>query len=721
MATQEDHHYGLGDPAILDKIDRLFACGVGDYINLPQIVVVGDQSSGKSSVLEGLIRKPLPRDSGLCTRFTTQIIFKRSSCETISVSIIPGTDATDEHKAGLHAWSKRELQTLDCATFASIMEEVHHTMGLSRHQEGSARKGPTFSRDVLRLEICGPTQEHLSVIDVPGIFKNTTPGITTKEDISLVRSMVLGYMENPRSVMLAVIPANVDVATQEILQLAADVDPDGKRTLGVLTKPDLVDQGAESRVVDLLQGQAHPLRLGWHVVRNPGQQHLSDMSLDRGRLEQDFFNTRVPWNKLETYKVGIESLRLRIQYVLSDLVRQEFPKVKQETARKLTLARGKLSQLGMERETPEKQLLYLTDLATKFQRVVSFSVDAKYGSDAIFDDMQLRLATLISTRNVTFSDDLSRHGQEYCFTTSENLRDTDGDSPPPLSWESVDSDSSEREETFETRKLTDSVDVEEILQAQESFSTMNGKSIARWLREVYTSSRGFELGTFDSSILATTMKVQSTKWTGIALGYISDVVAIVHRFIDRVLDSICHERLVKSELLSVLMDGLLERYSKAIDHVRFLLDVERVGTPMTLNHYFTDNLEKCRQKRMKTLMSRMSINDCTHGQVVPLQDVAQSHPMSNTEHVVQDLHDILFSYYKVARKRFVDSVCMQAADHFLINGPQTPLALFSPMFVSSLNAEQLEAIAGEDYGSRRTRLHLKREIASLEDAKKILK
>ncbi len=75
----------------------------------------------------------------------------------------------------------------------------------------------TFSNDVLRLEIAGPDQEHLTVIDVPGIFKNTTIGLTTKSDIDLVKTTVLGYMENPRSVMLAVIPANVDVATQEII------------------------------------------------------------------------------------------------------------------------------------------------------------------------------------------------------------------------------------------------------------------------------------------------------------------------------------------------------------------------------------------------------------------------------------------------------------------------------------------------------------------------
>jgi hypothetical protein len=90
-------------------------------------------------------------------------------------------------------------------------------MGLSSNSDDGSRK-PTFSNDVLRLEISGPEQEHLSVIDVPGIFKSTTEGVTIKADIQLVRNMVKGYMDNPRSVMLAVVPASIDLATQEILE-----------------------------------------------------------------------------------------------------------------------------------------------------------------------------------------------------------------------------------------------------------------------------------------------------------------------------------------------------------------------------------------------------------------------------------------------------------------------------------------------------------------------
>ena len=112
----------LGDPALLEKIDRLFATGVDKYIDLPQLVVVGDQSSGKSSVLEGLTELPFPRDSGLCTRFATQISFKRAEEKRISVSINGKGD--EEHNARMRAWGKPNIKELDAASFSEIMTEV---------------------------------------------------------------------------------------------------------------------------------------------------------------------------------------------------------------------------------------------------------------------------------------------------------------------------------------------------------------------------------------------------------------------------------------------------------------------------------------------------------------------------------------------------------------------------------------------------------------------
>ena len=129
-------------------------------------------------------------------------------------------------------------------------------MGLN--DNGISNSGAnTFSDDVLKIEICGPEQQHMSVVDVPGIFRNTMEGMTTDSDIEIVRSIVNRYMQNPRSIILAVVPANVDIATQEILKMAGKCDIKGERTLGVLTKPDLVDKGAENHVIDLVEGKLY--------------------------------------------------------------------------------------------------------------------------------------------------------------------------------------------------------------------------------------------------------------------------------------------------------------------------------------------------------------------------------------------------------------------------------------------------------------------------------
>ena len=94
--------------------------------------------------------------------------------------------------------------------------------------------------------------------------------------------------------------------------------------------------------------------------------------------------------------------------------------------------------------------------------------------------------------------------------------------------------------------------------------------------------------------------------------------------------------------------------------------------------------------------------------------------MSNIDHVVQEIHDILKAYYKVSRKRFIDNVCMQATDHHLVSGSDTPLKIFSPKFVSDLTKNQLEEFAGEDPSLRRKRNALTNEIKHLKARKKIL-
>lgn len=114
----------LGDQALLDKIDRLRELNVGALVSLPQLVVVGDQSSGKSSVLESLTGFSFPRAAGLCTRYATQITCRREWQRSVTVSIIPHSGADDAAKERLREFSRSMENAVDEAGLVEIFDEV---------------------------------------------------------------------------------------------------------------------------------------------------------------------------------------------------------------------------------------------------------------------------------------------------------------------------------------------------------------------------------------------------------------------------------------------------------------------------------------------------------------------------------------------------------------------------------------------------------------------
>lgn len=179
--------------------------------------------------------------------------------------------------------------------------------------------------------------------------------------MEMVKNMVLGYMKNARSVILAVVPANTDIATQDILQLAQPYDPKGQRTLGVLTKPDLVDEGAEQSVLNIIEGRSTKLALGWCVVRNPGQKDLDNMITREGRQaqEKDFFLMQHPWVKVAKDRAGTEALRYRLIEILGEMVQREFSQVKLEINNSLRGMKKELASLGPAREDRNQQHSFL--------------------------------------------------------------------------------------------------------------------------------------------------------------------------------------------------------------------------------------------------------------------------------------------------------------------------------------------------------------------------
>ena len=138
------------------------------------------------------------------------------------------------------------------------------------------------------------------------------------------------------------------------------------------------------------------------------------------------------------------------------------------------------------------------------------------------------------------------------------------------------------------------------------------------------------------------------------------------------------------------------------------------------NHLQNYTYNFSRQKRLRDQLKDKTFEHGDTGAVVRLDDLVGNHPLSNSEHLVREIHDILRSYYELARDRFVDNVRMQVCDYFLVTGSETPLALFSAPFVAKMSSTQLEEVAGEDPRIKTKRATLEKIIEQLETGKKIL-
>ncbi|KAH9210651.1 dynamin [Leptodontidium sp. 2 PMI_412] len=496
--------------------------------------------------------------------------------------------------------------------------------------------------------------------------------------MALVRRIMNRHIKDERTIILAVIPSNTDIATQEILSIAKELDPKGLRTIGVLTKPDLVDKGGEENVISLVEGKRNPLRLGYCIVRNRGQSELSNNASERLKKEAEFFATE-PWSRLDRDRVGTPALQRRLQELLESITRREFPKVQAQIVQQLATCRNRLDGLGADRESTDQQRRFLLEISHHFQDVTNCALDASYSRHAVFSSVpELRIATLAVQRMERFAADIAALGHTVSFNSAPKEEVARADRLRSLDVEDSDGAYPELSDLI----LTDRV-------AHES----SNRNIMDWIGEEYRRARGFGLAAIGPSILPTIWQEQAKNWEGLTFAYIADMVFFVHDFTCKALAHVCRDEGVRSGLW----------YHKTVDHVRFLIEVERFGTPMTMNHYFNEKLQKLKADRLEKLLAK---------------HVEQHYDTWQRPHVI---HDVLESYYTVARKRFVDTVCMQASDFFLLAGPESPLRVFGTAFVSQLSATQLDLIVGEDVSTKQLRKSLKNEIDTLEKGKTLLR
>ncbi|EEP82059.1 conserved hypothetical protein [Uncinocarpus reesii 1704] len=694
----------------LNQIDRIRAKGIGDHISLPQLVVCGAQSAGKSSVLEGITGIPFPRQDGVCTKFGTEIIL-RHSLETASInaSIIPHITRDEQEAKELRSFQRR----LDgYEELPDTIKDAAACMGI-RGFGAPGCDGPAFAADVLRIEVTGDIGLHLTVVDLPGLISVDETG---GEDVKLVESLVDWYLQSSRTIILAVVQATNDIVIEPIIQRARHFDKSGQRTVGIITKSDLINKGTEGRIALFTKNlDQTKLKLGYFLLKNPSPEELAagTTALERKRLEMEFFRSE-RWREhgLNFSRVGIEALRSFLQVLLEDHIERELPKVCNEIDVLLERTQAELHDLGEERLTIGDQRLFLSKLSMDFQGIMQAALEGSYHthlsgffSYGAESATPRRLRARFHELNGLFADYMRDKSQK------RNI-------------------GSPRDPTEDEESGDQGEEVEQVVEEDDSLSIGhpgldNGlppcQSVSRgafdgWVKQVYKRTRGQELpGNYSNILLTELFHEQSSRWPQIAKRHVITVHKETSSCVQLALNHVIKDDHVRHGMLKIVNRRLQQTLDDALAELQKLCSDEKLQ-PITYNHYYTDNIQKSRQNATKAVIQK-ALHGASH-------DVHGVLHISNTEsdklrllsslqrHVVVDMDQQaceeaksgLKSYYKVAMKTFVDNVCRQVVERHIALSARS---ILTPTGALQLSDDQVKEIASETQSKQERRNELK--------------
>uniref|UniRef100_A0A8C4IPC5 Dynamin-1-like protein n=1 Tax=Dicentrarchus labrax TaxID=13489 RepID=A0A8C4IPC5_DICLA len=346
---------------VINKLQDVFNTVGADIIQLPQIVVVGTQSSGKSSVLESLVgRDLLPRGTGIVTRRPLILQLVHIDQED--------RRKTSEENGNLTVTSILLLYVCSYSTliFSCKLHDLLYTIYTMYCTCG-------ISDEPIHLKIFSPHVVNLTLVDLPGITK--VPVGDQPKDIEIqIKELILKYISNPNSIILAVTAANTDMATSEALKVAREVDTDGRRTLAVVTKLDLMDAGTDA--MDVLMGRVIPVKLGIIGVVNRSQLDINQKKLVADSIRDEYAFLQKKYPSLAN-RNGTKYLARTLNRLLMHHIRDCLPELK---TRINVLAAQYQSLLNSYGEPVDDKSSTLLQLITKFAAEYCHTIEgtAKY-------------------------------------------------------------------------------------------------------------------------------------------------------------------------------------------------------------------------------------------------------------------------------------------------------------------------------------------------------
>eukprot|EP00331_Platyophrya_macrostoma_P028242 CAMPEP_0176434354 /NCGR_PEP_ID=MMETSP0127-20121128/16626_1 /TAXON_ID=938130 /ORGANISM="Platyophrya macrostoma, Strain WH" /LENGTH=781 /DNA_ID=CAMNT_0017817073 /DNA_START=42 /DNA_END=2387 /DNA_ORIENTATION=+ len=342
---------------IIGIIDQLRDIGLQKYISLPRIAVLGTQSSGKSSLLEMIVGIDfLPRGDGVVTRRPLELRLVHT----------PGL----KEPYGMFEQAKGVKFT----DFNKVRDKINALT------DEVAGKNKGIIDDPIILTVYAESCPDLTVIDLPGITRIPLANSDQPKDIErITKDMALRYVKDPRTIILCVVPANADISTSDALQIARNIDPKGLRTIGVITKIDIMDRGTNAK--SMLLGTDIPLKLGYVGVRGRSNQDIKDgISVKKGlEDERKFFASHPVYSTMPNGYTGTDALTQKLTKVLYAHIRTYLPDIYKEIVAKMHECEDRLKDLGTPLpQTAGEKLHVLWEMTTSFCENFKNQIRGKY-------------------------------------------------------------------------------------------------------------------------------------------------------------------------------------------------------------------------------------------------------------------------------------------------------------------------------------------------------
>ncbi|KAI8630598.1 hypothetical protein F5Y19DRAFT_51675 [Xylariaceae sp. FL1651] len=683
--------------ALLDTIDNLRKHGIGRFVDLPQIIVVGDQSSGKSSVLEAISRVRFPVKDDLCTRFATEFVLRTNAQTRIDVRVQPASASAGE------VYSFNETR-FDKEDLPRIIEEAKARMLPNKS---------AFSEDVLRVEICSPDVPHLTLVDLPGFYHSENES-QSSADREIVDRLVESYMARKNSIILAIVSARNQVILQKVVSRVKGHDKNRERTLGIITKPDLLLSGSqdEDKFIRLARNEdkSHQLSLGWHVLRNRGEAEGSMSSDERDLKEQEFFDSGI-WSAIPSGNRGVGTLRKKLSNILLDHIRNNLDTLIKDIEENMNKRQNRLRQLGDPRSSPRQLRAHLDKIASQLHLLSLHAVEGNY-SDTFFgglypdsatapmDDSRVKkLRALVRDLNRTFAYVLATKGSRRVIVPND-IDDNDGDEedatnrdlclPPFLQF-------LERQYQFEDPEEVTKDDIRDEL---ESLSSAN---------------QGNEFpGTANDLLAVKLFQDQSRPWEPIASFHIDLLLRVTKSFVEKAVTYIAGpDKKTCSAIILNIVDPFFEKRTSMLEEkLQELLCHFRSGYPQPLDAVFRVHLAKRREKHLTTeIMQDLLTNRPELFSEEGKREFGKlGASKRESEFGVESLIDKAETYYDLSLRTFTDNMIILAIENCLIK--DLPTILTTGM-VSQMEDDELERLAAESEEIQVERAELQSEYDAL--------